>query len=170
MPLLSKLQPLLLKSATLGRAAKRSSSHNTFPFEPTRWQWRKFKDTAQLYIAIGLIPVLAITAYVNIFIGPATLSEIPPDYEPKHWEYHRSPITRFIVRYIMTSPQQEYEKYLHHVYEEREKQIMRQLENEIKVKMHDRQDYQAYYYRPVMSKYHRISREVADKLEATSGD
>lgn len=38
---------------------------------------------------IGLIPVGLIITYSNIFVGPATLSEIPKGYVPKHWEYYR---------------------------------------------------------------------------------
>lgn len=63
------------------------SDHKTFPLVPSRWQWIKFKDYVNLYIMIGIIPVSLIIAYSNIFIGPATLSEIPEGYVPKHWEY-----------------------------------------------------------------------------------
>lgn len=58
------------------------------------------------YLMIGLIPVGAIIFYTNVFIGPAQLTPIPQGYEPKHWEYHRHPITRFIARYIHNNPQQ----------------------------------------------------------------
>lgn len=61
----------------------------TFPLQPSRWQWNKFKDMLHYYVMIGLIPVTAVVMYANIFIGPATLSEIPEGYTPKHWEYHR---------------------------------------------------------------------------------
>lgn len=65
------------------------SEHRTFPLVPSRWQWNKFKDFVHLYLAIGLIPVGLIVAYTNIFIGPATLSETPEGYVPKHWEYYK---------------------------------------------------------------------------------
>lgn len=45
-----------------------------------------------------------------------------------------------------------------------------QLEGEIRRKMSERNDYQAYYYRPTVAKYHRISKEAADELEALRGD
>lgn len=44
------------------------------------------------------------------------------------------------------------------------------LEAEIRLKMSERNDYQAYYYRPTVAKYHRISKEAADELEALRGD
>lgn len=59
-----------------------------------------------LYVMVGLIPVTAIIFCANVFIGPAQLTPIPEGCNPKHWEYHRHPITRFIARYIHNSPQQ----------------------------------------------------------------
>lgn len=69
-----------------------------------------------------------------------------------------------------TSPQQEYEKQMHFIWEEQEKMKLRKLEKEIKAQMAERHDYQAYYYRPSVAKYHRVAKEVADELEALSGD
>jgi NADH dehydrogenase (ubiquinone) 1 beta subcomplex subunit 5 len=57
--------------------------------EPTRFQWHKFKDLLHFYTMIGLIPIGAVVFYTNVFIGEATLTEIPEGYVPKHWEYHR---------------------------------------------------------------------------------
>lgn len=68
------------------------------------------------------------------------------------------------------SPQQEYEKMLHMLYEESEKAKLRQLEKRVKDKMAERSDYQAFYYRPAIAKYTRISREQADYLETIRGD
>lgn len=59
------------------------------PMQPTRFQWHKFKDLFHYYIMVGAIPLTALIFYTNVFIGPATLTEIPEGYEPKHWEYHR---------------------------------------------------------------------------------
>lgn len=58
----------------------------------------------------------------------------------------------------------------HALYEENEKAQLRKLERQIKDKMADRQDYQAYYYRPASAKYHRVSKEAADYLESIRGD
>jgi NADH dehydrogenase (ubiquinone) 1 beta subcomplex subunit 5 len=133
-------------------------------------QWHKFKDTFHFFVMLGVIPLSAILFYANVFVGPATLSEIPEGYVPKHWEHYRHPISRFIARYIYPSPQQEYEKTCHFIYEEQEKIKIRELEAKIKAKMGERKDYQAYYYRPATAKYHRIAREVTDELDALQGD
>lgn len=65
------------------------SEHNLFPIQPSRWHWKKFKDYLHFYVMIGVIPATAIVAFSNIFIGPATLAEIPKGCEPEHWEYYR---------------------------------------------------------------------------------
>ncbi|XP_049767156.1 NADH dehydrogenase [ubiquinone] 1 beta subcomplex subunit 5, mitochondrial [Schistocerca cancellata] len=142
----------------------------TMPLQPSRFQWNKYKDLLHFYIFLGAIPVGLIIFFTNVFVGPATLAEIPEGYEPKHWEYFRHPITRFLARYLFPNPQQEYEKFLHYSYEEDEKAKIRKLEKEIKAKMAERSDYQAYYYRPAIAKYHRISKEASNYLESLRGD
>jgi len=56
---------------------------------PSRFQWNKTKDMVHFYVMLGVIPVGLLVFYTNVFIGPATLSPIPENYSPKHWEYHR---------------------------------------------------------------------------------
>lgn len=60
---------------------------NKLTIEVSRWQYRKFKDLLHLYAMVGIIPCTIIIFYVNVFIGPAKLAEIPEGYTPKHWEY-----------------------------------------------------------------------------------
>lgn len=118
MTLLSKLRPLLqaLRSQTksgkflslcnilrlcshllglpqnlcyLNTGSRQMSDHRVFPMEPSRWAWTKFKDYAHFYFMLGLIPCSLVVTGMNVFIGPATLSEIPEGYTPKYWEYYK---------------------------------------------------------------------------------
>ncbi|KAJ0174538.1 hypothetical protein K1T71_009646 [Dendrolimus kikuchii] len=152
------------KALAAGHGAK------TMQLQPSRWQWHKFKDMLHFYVMVGLIPVSAIIFYTNVFIGPAQLTPIPEGYTPKHWEYHRHPITRFIARYIHTSPQQEYEKFMHCIDEEQQRIKLRRLEKQIVEKMAERKDYQAYYYKPMVNKYLRINKKTGDELYDRLGD
>ncbi|OWR41227.1 lethal [Danaus plexippus plexippus] len=122
------------------------------------------------YLMVGLIPVGAIIFYTNVFIGPAQLTPIPPEYVPKHWEYHRHPITRFIARYIHNNPQQEYEKFMHYIDEEAQKVKLRSLENEVLQNIKERHDYKAYYYRPLYNKYLRINKANGEEIYNRLGD
>ncbi|XP_059612997.1 NADH dehydrogenase [ubiquinone] 1 beta subcomplex subunit 5, mitochondrial [Phlebotomus argentipes] len=171
-PLVPFLAAQTSKRFTQNVLAKRAMSgghDREFFITASRFQWHKFKDYLHFYTMLGLIPILGIIFYSNVFIGPATLAEIPEGYEPKYYEYSRHPITRFIARYIRSTPQQEYEKYCHHIYEENEKRQLRLLETRVKELMRDRNDYQAYYYRAVMAKYYRTARKASKDLEETYG-
>lgn len=75
-----------------------------------------------------------------------------------------------MARYVYPSPQQDYEKMCHMLHEESEKMDIRRLEKQIKAKMAERNDYQAWYYRPGIAKYHRVAKQAADDLEALEGD
>jgi NADH dehydrogenase (ubiquinone) 1 beta subcomplex subunit 5 len=75
-----------------------------------------------------------------------------------------------MARYIYNSPQQEYEKFCHMAAEEDEKIAIRKLEVKIREKMAERNDFQAYYYRPGIAKYHRVAKKAADDLESLEGD
>jgi len=136
---------------------------------PSRWQWHKFKDMFHFYTMLGLIPLGILTFAVNVLVGPAKLAPIPEGYTPKHWEYHAHPISRFFARYWYVSYQQDYEKYLHFMYEENEKKQMRLLEKKVKKLMGERGDSQAYYYRPILTKYHHLVRDEYQKMKDTRG-
>lgn len=74
-----------------------------------------------------------------------------------------------MARYIYANPQQNYERYMHFLYEEHERIQLRKLHKKIKNLMQERQDYQAYYYRPVTTKYLKVSKEAADFLQTVFG-
>ncbi|CAD6217163.1 GSCOCG00004701001-RA-CDS [Cotesia congregata] len=142
---------LIKPSQPLQNAVTRYMSgghHRVFPLGPSRWHWHKTKDLLHFYTLIGVVPLSIAVFCINVFIGPATLKEIPEGYEPKHWEYYRHPISRWLARYVFPSDQQEYEKQMFFIWEEQEKQKLRKLENKIHNLMNERIDYQYYYYEP----------------------
>jgi NADH dehydrogenase (ubiquinone) 1 beta subcomplex subunit 5 len=63
----------------------------------SRWQWQKTKDMIHFYFLIMALPLSIITFCANVFVGPATLTEIPEDYYPQYWEYYRVIILRIIL-------------------------------------------------------------------------
>lgn len=63
------------------------SEERTFAIQPSRFQWHKTKDWINFYLLLGVVPVGIAITLINVFIGPATLQEIPEDYVPKEWEY-----------------------------------------------------------------------------------
>lgn len=59
---------------------------------------------------------------------------------------------------------------MHVIDEERQKQKLRKLEVEIIKKMAERNDYQAYYYKPMVNKYLRINKKTGEELYDRVGD
>uniref|UniRef100_A0A2P2HVP3 NADH dehydrogenase [ubiquinone] 1 beta subcomplex subunit 5, mitochondrial n=2 Tax=Hirondellea gigas TaxID=1518452 RepID=A0A2P2HVP3_9CRUS len=149
---------------------RRMSGHETMIITPSRWQWHKFKDMFHFYLMLGAIPLALTSFFVNVKVGPATLTQIPEGYVPKDWEYHSHPITRFIVKYRYKNYQEMYERKLHVLHVEDEKRQMRLLETKIKKVIADREDVQGYSYRPIMTKYHRHIREEFESLRHAAGD
>lgn len=57
--------------------------------QPSTYTWSEFKDKLHFFVLLGVIPLTLITSYVNIFIGPAELTEIPDGYTPQRHEYFK---------------------------------------------------------------------------------
>jgi NADH dehydrogenase (ubiquinone) 1 beta subcomplex subunit 5 len=144
----------------------------TMDIIPSNFEWRKFKDHLHFYVLLGLVPVAALVGSVNLFIGPAELADIPEGYEPKHWEYHKHPISRFIARYLLDSPEKSYERHLHFLSVEHEKIQMRKLEQKIKLLVGDegkRYDSKRWYYIPVNDRATQLAREVDETERERDG-
>lgn len=60
-----------------------------FEIEGSMWTFKKSWDIISFYTYIAAIIYGSIILYSNVFIGPATLAEIPEGYRPKRWEYYR---------------------------------------------------------------------------------
>lgn len=181
--------------------------------KPSRFQWHKTKDWFHFYFLLGAIPVGTTIFLVNVFIGPATLEQIPEGYVPKEWEYHQvrhspwqwnfsflessdiymhqqpcvrhlwsfesrpwstliflfqHPIKRFFQRYLFPSPQQEYEKFLHHIYHEDQVRQVRMLEHHVENAMAMHRDFRGPYFKEYYgSKYLYTYKKMMEELEET---
>lgn len=70
---------------------------------------------------------------------------------------------------MLPPSQQNYEKFLHHLYVEDHKIQLRLLEEKIIRLMKERRDHKAYYYLPVSAKHLRLGAEQVRNLEGESG-
>ncbi|VDN11103.1 unnamed protein product [Dibothriocephalus latus] len=84
----------------------------TMRIKQTGFHNGKVYDEMHFFIMLGVVPLGLLTFLTNTFIGQAELVETPEDYEPRYWEYYKHPITRFIAKNLMFSPQQVYENHL----------------------------------------------------------
>merc|ERR1711976_557463 len=99
---------------TLKEASVRNMGHGRSmkPF-PTRYEWTLFKDHAHFYVMLGLLPLAVLITYTNVTHKRPEIREVTEDHGPKHWEYFRHPITRWMAKWFYHSPEKNYEIRLH---------------------------------------------------------
>jgi len=149
---------------------RQSEHERRIQITPSRWAWTKYKDMFHFYILLGVIPLCGVVFLTNVFIGPATLSEIPPGYVPKQYEYHQHPISRFILKYVVQSHQEVYERNLHYLFAEDEKRKMRLMAWRVERLMRERGDYPNYFVKTaILSKYLRKIMESDVKIKDEGG-
>ncbi|XP_014672577.1 PREDICTED: NADH dehydrogenase [ubiquinone] 1 beta subcomplex subunit 5, mitochondrial-like [Priapulus caudatus] len=142
-----------------GAAPIRSMSGKpVFNVKASTWTWQQFKNDLHFFVGLGVIPLGLLILYANIFVGPAQLTEIPEDYEPYHWEYFKSPITRWFAHHIYESPEEKYERLVSYVCREQEKIKLRKQEQRMKQLMYARGDYVGWFYIPFTDEYHKRAR------------
>jgi len=113
----------------------------------------------------------ALVFYTNVFIGPATLKEIPEGYVPKQWEYFQHPIKRWFARYWVDNFQEQYERNLHYITIIEEKRKMRRMAAKVEELMKERADYPNYYTnKTFLSKYVRNMKLERDTILGVTGD
>jgi len=116
---------------------------------------------------IGLVPTFCVCFYANVFIGQATLTDIPEGYEPRHWEYYKHPIRRFFAKYLVQSLDERYEISLHTIYVNTMTDRLRGLERKVRRLQHQRGDYKGWYYRTVVD--HTSETERVQAMEQSRG-
>jgi len=130
-------------------AVRQMGGHNRIQIIPSRFEWDRWKDNMHFYLFLGFFPMGLLIMYCNLFIGQATLADIPDDYEPMPWEYYKGPIERWFAKNVYDYEEKRYEITLHNLWEEGEKRKIRQLQKKVKKLMNERQDYKAWYYVPI---------------------
>ncbi|VDN96469.1 unnamed protein product [Rodentolepis nana] len=140
---LKEFQPLVLST--------RNSSHGqkTMVVRSSIFMNEKYYDDLHFFIMLGLVPCVLGAFIINIVVGQAELVETPEDYEPRYWEYYKHPITRFIVRNFMWSPQQIYENHLAYIKRHMDSQEILKEEKWFQQSELKNLDYRGWQYIPV---------------------
>ena len=137
----------------------RESHGRTMFIRPGKFFTKKYFDILHYHIFLAALPFAAFIGYQNLFVGPATLTETPEDYEPRHWEYQKNPVKRFLAKNFFETPERAYEIHLDKLYTEQSKVRMRQLEKKVKEMMYERQDYKGWFYIPVPKETYEMKEE-----------
>lgn len=137
---------------------KRSSGHNTMDITPSNYGWKEFKNLLHLYLILGGIPALVINAIINIRANPE-LTEIPEGYEPRHWEYYKHPITRFMARYLYIPYDLDEEMAMALFENVSENQILKETERQVEAVMSFYNDHRTKFFQPFFAEYIRYGRD-----------
>lgn len=142
---------------------KRYSGHNAMNIEPSNYTWKHMKDMFHFYTLIAAIPIAVITTIINIRANPE-LTEIPEGYEPRHWEYYKHPITRFLAKYFYEPMELEHELTLALFENRSETGIMKNIELTVENVMKFYNDHRTRYFKPYYGDYVRLGRDEANFL------
>ncbi|XP_078725996.1 NADH dehydrogenase [ubiquinone] 1 beta subcomplex subunit 5, mitochondrial-like [Lampetra fluviatilis] len=130
----------LLGRVPAGHVRYSSSDKRLFYIEPTKYFDNRFLNLTVFYLALTGVPAAIIITYINVFVGEAKLAEIPEGYIPENYEYHKHPITRWIVKHVLDPPEKNYEKDMHLIGKEMEKSHHYAIEAKARRLMRDRGD------------------------------
>lgn len=137
---------------------KRWSGHNAMEITPSNADWKHVKNWFHFYFLISTIPIAVITTIINIRANPE-LSEVPEGYEPRHWEYYKHPITRWMAKYMYKPMELEHELMMSLVEFQSESIILKKVQAKVDRVMKFYNDHRSMNFLPFYGDYFRFGRE-----------
>lgn len=137
---------------------KRWSGHNAMEIEPTNFDYKRLKDRIHFYFMISMVPCMVVAAIINVRANPE-LTEIPEGYEPRHWEYFKHPVSRFLAKHLFMPDDIDKEMMLGKMEKKSENRIMTMIANEVDKVMSFYNDHRTKYFKPYLAEYYRHGRE-----------
>lgn len=160
--LVIRLKPLLANRTPIINQAFyqpiRWSGHNAMNIRPSNFSYKYLKDSVHFWTLVTLVPIFVFTAIVSVRSNPE-LTEIPEDYEPRHWEYFKHPLTRFMAKHLFMPMETEFECKMAQREMESETDVMRRIEKAVDKTIRFYNDHRTRYFSPVFGEYFRRGRE-----------
>lgn len=143
----------------------------------SEFQKRKVFDELHYLIMLCSAPFIVIIFVADVFIGPATLTEIPEGYEPEEWEYYKHPLERFYAKYMFHPLPVMHEIKLSSLHQDICAKEKREWEYKCEELISERQDYKAWYFIPsdpyavekAYAFWHDLKREEGRGVPAPQG-
>lgn len=126
--------------------------------QPSSYGWMHTKNIWHFYTLLALIPGSIIMTIINIRANPE-LTEIPEGYTPRHWEYYKHPLTRFIARYCFIPMETEHEMMMSLYDIHGEYRIMKSIQQNVDKVMSFYNDHRTRYFHPYYGDYFRVGRD-----------
>lgn len=127
---------------------------------PTVFESRYLRNWLHFYLLILGIPLAVFTTIINIRANPV-LTEVPEDYQPRHWEYYKHPVQRFLARYQAYPLEKEHELKMSLAEWRSEQAILFRLSKECEKVMKFYNDHRSKHFRPhIGADYIRQGREL----------
>ncbi|XP_069103476.1 NADH dehydrogenase [ubiquinone] 1 beta subcomplex subunit 5, mitochondrial-like [Argopecten irradians] len=149
-------------------ATRGGGGGNAMKLKPGMYMDRLWRDGVHFFILLGTIPVLTVITLANLVLPQGELTDLPEDRVPQTWEYHQHPITRFIAKHIVRSPEKLYETNMALVHIEEEKRRLRKLDAQVKRVMLNRQDIRGWYFFQGATDSRQISQDDYKESKGTA--
>lgn len=141
-------------------APKRWSGHNAMEITPTNIDMKFTNNWLHFYIVITAVPIAVITTIINIRANPE-LSEVPEGYEPRHWEYYKHPITRFMAKYFFVPNDLDREVLMAAKEDLGQQEIVKHIAAKCESVMKFYNDHRSFHFIPFYAEYFRTGRDEA---------
>ena len=127
---------------------------------PSDAEWIDVKNWTHFYIILTAVPLAVGITIINIRANPV-LSEVPEGYEPRHWEYHKHPIARFLAKHFFVPMEREHEVAIGACETSSESHILRKIGMKVDKAMMFYADHRARYFKPMFGESYRVNRDEA---------
>jgi len=126
----------------------------TFVHRQPHLTTKRLLDVAHFYvIGLGFLPPIIICSIINIVCGRCELTDDPPDYSPRFWQYEDTVLKQFFVWLTNYSDQRAWEKHLAFNREVMLRIKWRKRANRVDHLIGERQDYKAWSYMPIRARW-----------------
>lgn len=154
----------LVRQPRLDVVPKRWSGHNAMEITPSNFDVMYGKNALHFWTIIGAVPLAIITFIINTRANPE-LSEIPEGYEPRHWEYYKHPVARFLAKHFYTPVELDHEVQMSYHEQLAESLILLDVHRQIQKTMRFYNDHRSGSFLPFYAETVRIGRDtVANKF------
>lgn len=150
---------ILDRQKGLSLVARRWSGHNAMEITPTNFEWTFLKNVLHFWIVIATVPLSVFLAIVNIRANPE-LTEIPEGYEPRHWEYYKHPVARFMAKYFYSPVELDHEIKLAYFDRTSETLLQKKIHADVKKTMQFYNDHRSSNFIPVHGENFRLARDT----------